>query len=325
MIGNHLIWKDLVADEFLSYSKDPLFLVVHALRRHHEEQGDVTIQFVDRREAKTVDGTPARFIPALGIYTVFNVPKWRHWGHSNNIMLHPRKFTQEFITHGVLTTLGTIFKQARIEDLITDGLYEIFPEFAASSDHKRAGLYTLQAVYRKVGYPPSKSAHATDVPELQTNSDVSSDLTATALGAVSSSPNADATSSSTSSTPSSEPNAKKPYSRTRPIYSYDNCARTTPMTSGLLNIVRKVTMNFRRIPENVDASSIEPPLHAFICFLTFEKRETEDPMFMQWIKDHYNGIFSTVPFRYNHDANNMFQHKTFWTFTPILKAVQIRA
>lgn len=37
MVGNHLIWKDLRGDEFLSYSKDPLFLVVHALRRHHEK------------------------------------------------------------------------------------------------------------------------------------------------------------------------------------------------------------------------------------------------------------------------------------------------
>lgn len=146
MVGNHLIWKDLIADEFPSYSKDPLFLAVHGLRRYHEHQGNVTIQFLDRRMAKAADGTPAKFYSALDIYTIFEVPKWSGWGHTDHIKLHPRKFTQEYLTHGPVLTPGTMFKQALVEDLIADGLYQIFPEFEAPEDHKRSGLYTLQVV-----------------------------------------------------------------------------------------------------------------------------------------------------------------------------------
>ena len=154
MVGNHLIWKDLISDEFLSYSKDPLFLVIHALTRYHEDQGTVTIQFLDRRMAKTRDGTPARFYSALDIYTIFEVPKWTGWGHTNHVKLHRRKFRQKFLTHGLVLTPGTIFKQVLVKDLISDGLYKIFPEFEAPEDHKRSRLYTLQIVHRKIGCPP---------------------------------------------------------------------------------------------------------------------------------------------------------------------------
>lgn len=252
MIGNHLIWKDLVGDELLSYSKDPLFLVVHALRRHHEEQGTVTIQFLDRRKAKTPDGEPAKFYSALDLYTIFRVPGWSGWGSTDIIKLHPRKFTQEYLSHGPVLHPGTNLKQASIEDLIKDGLYEIFPEFDTPEEHKRAGLYTLQVVYRKIGYPP---ATAVDAMKQQG--------------------------------PSRAPKTKKV---TDPIYSYENCSRLVSMTEELLIIVRKVTMNFRVVPENVDATTLEPPLHAFICFLTFHKRQKEDPIFVQWIKKHYDGM-----------------------------------
>lgn len=154
MVGNHLIWKDLCGDELLSYSKDPLFLVVHALRRHHEKQGNVTIQFMDRRKAKTPGGDPAAFYVALDLYTAHEVPRWGGWGIANDSKLHPRKFTQEYLTHGPVLYHDSNIKQARIEDLIRDGLYEIFPEFRCPNNHKRTGLYSLQVVYRKVGFPP---------------------------------------------------------------------------------------------------------------------------------------------------------------------------
>ncbi|KAM0712160.1 hypothetical protein Q7P37_011254 [Cladosporium fusiforme] len=152
MIGNHLMWKDLKGDEFLSYSKDALFLVVHTLRRHHEDQGDVTIQILDRRKAKTLSGDPAAFYNALDMYTTFEVPKWSGWsGWADS------KFTQEFLTHGPIFYGDPMLKQARVRDLIRDGLYDIFPDFEAPENHKRAGLYTLQVVLRKIGYPPPES------------------------------------------------------------------------------------------------------------------------------------------------------------------------
>jgi hypothetical protein len=71
------------------------------------------------------------------------------------------------------------------------------------------------------------------------------------------------------------------------------------MTSELLTIVRKVTLNFIVVPEGVDTATIEPPLHAFICFLTFEKRRQKDPVFLEWIKKHYNGTLFFLPGPHN--------------------------
>lgn len=250
MIGNHLVWKDLQGDELLSYSKDPLFLVVHALSRHHQNQGYVTIQFLVRSNAKAPDGTPAMFYSALDVYTIFDVPRWSGWGSNDNTKLHPRKFTQEYLSHGPVLTPSTGLKPALIVDLIKDGLYENFPEFEAPMNHKRTGLYTLQVVYRKIGYPPAP------LPDVKT----------------------------------SRKRGSKAKKVPPPIYSYENCSRQVPMDEKLLNTVRKVTLNFRERPENVDPSTLEPPLHAFLCFLTFEKRQREDPTFLEWIKKHYNGI-----------------------------------
>lgn len=241
MLGHHLAWRDLKGDEFLSYSKDPLFLVVHALRRHHEKQGDVTIQFLDRRRARDSHGQPASFYNALDAYTAFEVPKWNGWGECEKIKLHPRKFTQEFLSHGVVFYDDPALRQARIGDLIDDGLYEIFPHFDAPENHKRSGLYTLQVVLRKLGYPPPPPASRT-------------------LGGL-----------------------------LEPIYSYDRCSRIFPMTVELLETVRKVTLNFCKIPEGTQEPECQPPLHIFICFLTFEKRVRHDPVFEDWIKEHYTG------------------------------------
>ena len=59
------------------------------------------------------------------------------------------------------------------------------------------------------------------------------------------------------------------------------------MTIELLRIVRRVAMNFRNVSVGPDIVEEEPPLHAFIGFLTFEKRQRADPVFTQWIKQHY--------------------------------------
>lgn len=243
MSGNHLIWKDLYGDEFLSYSRDPFFLVVHAARRHQQKQGDVTIQFIDRRKAKTPDGAPAAFYGALDPYTAFRLPLWGCWGAIDEIKLHPRKFTHEDVTQGPILWPDSSIKQARFEDLIRDGLYDIFPEFEVPENHKYAGLYTLQVVYRKMGYP-ARAAH---------------------LG-----------------------------EGCPPIYSYEECPRAVSMTTKLLDTVRKVTCNFCSIPEGTDPDTVEPPLHAFISFLTFHKRSRSDQVFLDWINEHYSGMLSNA-------------------------------
>lgn len=56
MTGQHLAWDDCRHDEFLSYSEDLLFLLVHALNRFHTGQTGVTIQYINCEKATTPDG-----------------------------------------------------------------------------------------------------------------------------------------------------------------------------------------------------------------------------------------------------------------------------
>lgn len=243
MLGQHLIWNDIHSDEFLSYSKDPLFLVVHALNRAHGGEGDVTIQFFDRRRAKAWDGSRAAFYSALELYDIFEVPKWHGWKANNLDKLHPRKFTQELLSHGtIVLDQESRLKQAPLRDLIRDGLFKIFPELEVPQDQERAGLYTGQVVFRRIGYPPS-GVEVKKFPRL---------------------------------------------------YSYAHCARHVAMTEELLETVRKVTLNFIQLPEGGDAAQVEPPLHIFLCFLTFHKRERRDAAFLAWIKARYTGKCSPV-------------------------------
>ena len=154
MLGQHLIWNDLPSDEFLSYSKDPLFLVIHALNRFHQNQAHVTIQFLDRRRAKDFEGRPSSFYHALDLYEAFEVPKWSGWTGQSSIKLHPRKFTQELLSHGAVVVQDDRLKAVTVDKLIEDGLYNIFPTFRVSRDLKRAGLYMGQVSCRMIGYPP---------------------------------------------------------------------------------------------------------------------------------------------------------------------------
>ncbi|KAF2773675.1 hypothetical protein EJ03DRAFT_347646 [Teratosphaeria nubilosa] len=118
MLGHHLMWTDLPQDQFSSYTNSPIFVVTHALGRSHTGQGVTTIQFLDRRKAIGIDRKPAKFYPALKLYD--------------------------------------IFEQARIEILIRDGLFDIFPAFEVARNRVRAGLYTSQVVFRKIGFFPNE-------------------------------------------------------------------------------------------------------------------------------------------------------------------------
>ena len=166
MIGQHLMWNDIVGDEFLSCSTDPLFLVVHALNRYHENQGDATIQFLDCQTVKNIKGGPAAFYPGLDIYETFEVPNWEGWSHTAKGKLRARKFTEEFLSHGTLIFSDARFQQASIEKLIQDGLYDLFPAFQVPNNHIRAGFYGGQVVFRVAGYPPSEDNRVWRSPHL---------------------------------------------------------------------------------------------------------------------------------------------------------------
>lgn len=153
-IGQHLIWNDPRGDQFLSYSIDLIFLLHHALNRHHEGQREVTIQYLDRRGAMDAYGEPASFYHALDLYEIYNVPAAKIWKGQSATKLYPRKFTQEFLTHGTITVSDARIKPAPIEDLVAKGLFTLFPELEVTDDYERAGLYEGQVAYRTLGYPP---------------------------------------------------------------------------------------------------------------------------------------------------------------------------
>ena len=238
MCGLHLTWLDPKHDEFLSYSKELLFLLIHALGRHHTGQRNVTIQYINRDEAKTLEGEPAAFYNALDIYNIFEVPSWSGWSTYLDLALNPRKFTHEFLSHGIIIHHDNTLKQARLEDLIEDGLFDLFPELEAPDNHERSGLYTEQVVCRRIGFPPREALAGESHP---------------------------------------------------PLCSYDGCPRPIALTMDTLTLARKLALNFITVPARTDPSTVEPPLHIFLQFLTLHKRVKADPLFTAWIQQHYNG------------------------------------
>jgi hypothetical protein len=238
MCGLHLTWLDPKHDEFLSYSKELLFLLIHALGRDHTGQRNVTIQYINRDEATTLEGEPAAFYDALDIYNIFEVPSWSGWSIYLDLALNPRKFTHEFLSHGIIKHNDNTFKQARLEDLIGDGLFVLFPELEAPDSHERSGLYTEQVVCRRIGFPPREALAGESHP---------------------------------------------------PLYSYDDCPRPVAFTTDTLTLARKLALNFITVPAGTDPSTVEPPLHIFLQFLSLHKRVKADPLFTAWIQQHYNG------------------------------------
>jgi hypothetical protein len=86
------------------------------------------------------------------------------------------------------------------------------------------------------------------------------------------------------------------------MYSYDACRISVPLTTDILNLVRKITLNlvrkitlnFINIPTGADPSATEPPLHIFLQFLTLQKRDKADPVLVAWIKERYDGESATL-------------------------------
>lgn len=245
MLGLHYIWADSPSDEFLSFSMDPVFLVEHALGRHNSGQRGVFLLFVDRRKAKTITAEPAKFFPPLKLYNTYEVPNWDGWSKPAMIDLHPRKFTQEFLVHGVVLYKDDAWVPVALETLIQDGLYELFPAFQIPNGSMKAGLYTSQVLARAQGFPPSNVSR-------QYNT--------------------------------------KHECYYRPIYSYSQCAKKFPFTNRILELAQKLARNFVRVAPDTHPAAIKAPLYIFLCFLCFEKRKCREPIFVEWLRDHYTGM-----------------------------------
>lgn len=67
MVGTHLAWLNMRCDEFLSTSISFVFVLIHALDRHNEGQGGVTIQALERDKARNAEGNSAAFHSAADL------------------------------------------------------------------------------------------------------------------------------------------------------------------------------------------------------------------------------------------------------------------
>ncbi|KAK6428596.1 hypothetical protein LTR95_015259 [Oleoguttula sp. CCFEE 5521] len=167
ILVNHLVWKDLEVDEFLSYSSDFLFLFIDALNRHSEKQGNVTIQIIDRRESVDKNDKPVPFWSALDLAKELDIYNPDYvWDRYIEGDIHPRKFTHEYLSWGSLRYKNSTLLQANLADLIADGLYKLFPDFETPRGCGRVGLYQGQVRCRVIGYPSKEGARNATSPYL---------------------------------------------------------------------------------------------------------------------------------------------------------------
>lgn len=161
MLGHHLAWHDRNDDDFTSFTNSFLFAVEHALGRSRNKQFDCHIAVIDTAKAMTVPtrtsvgGQPIHIHPALTVYVEAKVGAYAFWGNRDGGCLHPRKFTHEFVTIGVVK-YTEVYHHISMKDLIKKGLFKIYPEFDIPEGFKTTGLYTRLIALRKALYSSFK-------------------------------------------------------------------------------------------------------------------------------------------------------------------------
>ncbi|KAF2493304.1 hypothetical protein BU16DRAFT_619643 [Lophium mytilinum] len=178
MLGHHLAWHDRNDDDLTSFTNSFLFAVEHALGSRNK-QFDCHIAVIDTAKAMTVPtrtsagGQPIHIHPALTVYVEAKVGAYAFWGNRDGGRLHPRKFTHEFVTVGVVK-YTEIYHHISMNDLIKKGLFKIYPEFDIPEGFKTTGLYTRLIALREALYCSSKlksKVIPADVECAQTTSD----------------------------------------------------------------------------------------------------------------------------------------------------------
>ena len=107
-------------------------------RRERGEKG-VYGAFEQTSTAKTVYRQPAPIYRCLDLYETFGVPSWRGWGEYFEGDMEPRKFTQEYLSHGIIKFDDTPFCIVSMDDLVDSGLFGLCPSLQTPSDIRRTG------------------------------------------------------------------------------------------------------------------------------------------------------------------------------------------
>jgi hypothetical protein len=165
MLGHHLLWRDRIQDELLSWTISYLFACVHLYLRHLKGQEIASISMINRTRAVHPESwhveqlgsqanKPAKFYSANDLCDSTGVYHNHEWQCSKDIPgLHPRKTNHEYITHGVVEYPNDdILQQATWGDLVAIGIFELVPELKVSSCSRAAGLYTALRYIRISNY-----------------------------------------------------------------------------------------------------------------------------------------------------------------------------
>ncbi|CAD0111108.1 unnamed protein product, partial [Aureobasidium uvarum] len=161
MLGHHLLWRDRIQDELLSWTMSYLFATVHLYLRHLKGQEIGCVSTINRTRASHPEEwhyKPARFYSAndlcdhTGVYH-----DYERKCQKDLPGLHPRKTNHEYITHGVVGyPENDQLQQAAWADLVAAGLFKLIPELLVTVEFRAAGLYTVLRYIRG----PEDTEHA---------------------------------------------------------------------------------------------------------------------------------------------------------------------
>jgi hypothetical protein len=139
MIGGRLKWDDRVPDEFLSWTKSPLFAIVHALGRHEQGQRPVYVTFGKATSLTTPEASPAPFYSAIALHEAFQVLSWNWKTQACKLLM--KFFTHEILSHGELRDPSHVIVHVTLEKLAENGLFKLVPSLQIKGLAERTRLY----------------------------------------------------------------------------------------------------------------------------------------------------------------------------------------
>ena len=172
MLGYHLLWKDRLRDELISFTNSFRFLITHGARRGIKGGKKIFYHVINRRQAETVTQSPAHFYEANDLCRHFEVGS-THWPHpSMHGNLHPRKFNHEYLASTTVVMRQGGAYMASHETLAAHGVFDLYPHVAHSDDGVQcpgyepivSGLYELLCAARYG--PPYANTHPVQAEEV---------------------------------------------------------------------------------------------------------------------------------------------------------------
>lgn len=166
MLGEHILWRDRIQDELLSWTVTYLFVTVHLYRRHLDGQEGGHIALINRTRAVCPNkwylerSEPQQSTPASNKFNFANdlcehAGVYDHeWPCSKDLPgLHCRKINHEVLTQGIIAyPEDDPLMQASWKDLVAAGIFELIPELKIYFDCMVAGLCTVLRYIRTTNY-----------------------------------------------------------------------------------------------------------------------------------------------------------------------------